>query len=271
MRAVLRARTGPVALVPTMGALHHGHAALIKRARGAVGSDGTVVVSIFVNPLQFGPKEDLSRYPRPLSRDLALCRSLGVDVVFTPAAEKIIAPDASVFVDESGALTTGLCGASRPGHFRGVCTIVAKLFNITAPDIAVFGEKDWQQLAVIRRMVRDLDFGIRIIGHPIVREPDGLAVSSRNVYLSPDERRVAPQIFAALRASAEQATPAAIRKALARHLAKIPGARVDYIEVVHPDTLAPIRTIADGALVAIALFLGRTRLIDNIRIAASKS
>ena len=183
----------PVAFVPTMGALHEGHLALVDRARAAVGPRGIVVVSIFVNPTQFGPKEDFSLYPRPLRQDLAACRRRGVDVVFSPGAADMYAPDASVAVDEA-ALSGGLCGGSRPGHFRGVCTVVAMLFNLVRPTFAVFGRKDYQQLAVIRRMVRDLHFPVRIIGLDTVREADGLAMSSRNVHLKAEERAQAPAL-----------------------------------------------------------------------------
>ena len=198
-----RLRTGrPLVLVPTMGALHAGHAALIDAARIRAGKDGTVVVSIFVNPAQFGPNEDFAKYPRTREADLELCGVHGADIVFTPSASEMYLPDDSTFVDET-ALSTGLCGAARPGHFRGVCTVVARLFNIIRPDAAVFGEKDYQQLAVIRRMARDLFFGIEILAHPTVREPDGLALSSRNRYLDPAGRERARQFPAALKEAAK--------------------------------------------------------------------
>lgn len=249
-----------------MGALHHGHAALIRYAKTLAGRRGTVVVSIFVNPLQFGPKEDLLSYPRPVKTDRALCRALGVDVLFQPAAEEIIANDASVFVDETGSLSGVLCGASRPGHFRGVCTIVTKLFNIVQPMAAVFGEKDWQQLAIIRRMVKDLDFPVEIFGHPIVREPDGLAVSSRNQYLTPAERALAPQFHAALAAASGKATPAGIIRDARRRLDRIAGTQVDYVEVVDPVSLQAVKRIPERALLAAAITLGKTRLIDNVMV-----
>jgi pantoate--beta-alanine ligase len=254
-------------LVPTMGALHEGHAALIRKARRLAGPEGTVAVSVFVNPIQFGPKEDLARYPRPWKQDLEVCRSCGADLVFAPPVEQVYAPDRSVVVDELS-LSTHLCGASRPGHFRGVCTIVAKLFLILQPDMAVFGEKDWQQLAIIRRMVRDLNFPVRIVGHPTVREADGLAKSSRNAYLTPEERAVAPGIPAALRAAAQKNTPAAIRTAARRALEKIPGARLDYVELVDAETLRPVTNLRRPMRLATAVFLGKARLIDNIAVPA---
>ena len=257
----------PVALVPTMGALHAGHLALVDRARREVGRRGIVVVSIFVNPLQFGPKEDLSRYPRPLRRDLALCREHGVDHVFHPDAAGMYAPGRSVFIDES-LLTGSLCGRSRPGHFSGVCTVVAKLFNLVRPTVAVFGEKDYQQLAIIRQMVRDLNFPLRIVGHEIVREPDGLALSSRNVYLTPEERAQVTVLRRALRrvrerADAGERSTARLRQMLARELATAPLARVDYAEIVDAADLQPVKTLERPALAALAVFFGRTRLIDN--------
>ena len=266
-RSLLRRAGMPVVLVPTMGALHHGHAALIRHARKIATKNGTVVVSIFVNPLQFGPNEDLTAYPRPRNADRALCKSLGVDVLFQPTADDIIPPSASVFADEDGSLSATLCGKSRPGHFRGVCTIVAKLFNVIQPQVAVFGEKDWQQLAIIRRMTRDLDFPIEIVGHPIVRDEDGLAVSSRNGYLSSEERAVAPRFHASLVSAAKKApSVAAIRKEAVRRLEKIPGTRIDYVEVMDESSLRPTRRAGTGTILAAAILLGQTRLIDNLRL-----
>ena len=264
----------PVVLVPTMGALHAGHLALVDRARREAGRQGMVVVSIFVNPLQFGPKEDLSRYPRPLRRDLALCREHGVDLVFHPDADGMYAPGRSVFVDES-LLTGGLCGRSRPGHFSGVCTVVAKLFNLVRPHAAVFGQKDYQQLAIIRRMVRDLNFPLEIIGEETVREPDGLALSSRNVYLTPEERAQAPVLRRALllakgRADAGERNVARLRRVLEKELATAPLARVDYAEIVDAGDLQPIKTLDRPALAALAVKFGRTRLIDNQVLAAAR-
>lgn len=248
-----------------MGALHRGHAALIHRARKLAGDEGAIVVSIFVNPTQFGPKEDFSKYPRPLQADEKLCREAGADLIFRPEAADMYAPDASVIIDETR-LSTGLCGESRPGHFRGVCTVVAKLFLIVQPDIAVFGEKDWQQLAIIRRMVRDLDFPVKIVGHPTIREEDGLAVSSRNIYLTPEERADAPGIRAAMLAAAKKKTPAAVIREAQRRIERIPGARIDYVRLVDSSTLEPLRRLDRDATLAAAVFLGRARLIDNLQI-----
>ena len=248
-----------------MGALHAGHAALIRRARRIAGPDGMVVVSIFVNPIQFGPQEDLGKYPRPWKADLALSRECGADLIFSPSAEEMYSPDRSVVVDEL-ALSNHLCGASRPGHFRGVCTVVAKLFTVLQPDVAVFGEKDWQQLAIIRRMVRDLNFPVRIVGHETVRDPDGLARSSRNAYLAPSERAVAPGINAVLEEAALKTTPAAMRKFAQRNLKALPGARVDYVELVDAETLEPARNFRRPMRLAAAVFLGKARLIDNVAV-----
>lgn len=248
-----------------MGALHEGHAALIRRARRLAGPKGTVAVSIFVNPIQFGPKEDLAKYPRPWKKDLAVSRSCGADLIFAPPVEEVYAVDRSVVVDEHS-LSAFLCGASRPGHFRGVCTVVAKLFLMLQPDIAVFGEKDWQQLAIIRRMVRDLNFPVRIVGHETIREGDGLAKSSRNAYLTPEERAVAPGIQAALQAATGKATPAAIRTSARKAIEKIPGARVDYVELVDAESLQPVKNLRRPMRLATAVFLGKARLIDNIGV-----
>ena len=257
----------PVALVPTMGALHAGHLALIDHARKAVGIHGFVVVSIFVNPLQFGPKEDLSKYPRPLRADLARCRERGVDIVFHPDVNGMYLPGASVVVDEE-LLSAGLCGRSRPGHFRGVCTVVAKLFNLARPDVAVFGRKDYQQLAIIRRMVRDLHFALRVLPAEIVREADGLALSSRNVYLTAEERAQAPVLRRALEQAAKCARAgehdaAVLRAAMAAELATAPLAKVDYIEIVDAENLQTVRSVENPSVMALAVFFGRTRLIDN--------
>jgi pantoate--beta-alanine ligase len=259
---------GKTVLVPTMGALHEGHLALIRRARKLAGKGGRVVVSIFVNPTQFGPAEDFSKYPRPFARDAKLCEQNGADLLFAPRAEQMYAGDYSVSVDEK-LLSANLCGASRPGHFSGVCTVVAKLFNIIAPDIAVFGKKDFQQLAIIRRMVRDLDFPVKIAALETVREADGLALSSRNQYLTAEERAQAPVIRRALLSAKKQprsASPAALRKLVASVISTAPLAKVDYIEAVDAETLQPAANLNRKLLIAAAVFFGRTRLIDNITL-----
>ena len=268
MRAWPRNIAHPVVLVPTMGALHQGHATLIRHARKLAGRHGAVVVSIFVNPIQFGPKEDFANYPRPLRNDLAECRAAGADVVFAPSAEEIYFPDRSVIVNETS-LSDTLCGRSRPGHFQGVCTVVAKLFLIVQPTHAIFGEKDWQQLAILRRMVRDLNFPVQVIGHPTVREDDGLATSSRNAYLTAEERTQAPRIYEALTNASTLKSPSAILKAAARDIAKIPGARIDYIDAVDAETLEPLSHCKRPGRLAAAVFLGRARLIDNIPLASN--
>lgn len=260
-----------VVFVPTMGALHAGHAALIRRARGLAGKKGSLAVSIFVNPTQFGPKEDFSRYPRAHRADAALCRSEGVDLLFRPDVREMYAPDASVSVVEKQ-LSLRFEGAERPGHFDGVCTVVAMLFQIIRPEIAVFGEKDWQQLAVIRRMVRDLKFPVRVAGHPVVREEDGLAFSSRNRFLPSDARAVAPRIFQALTAAAMEAEAGAkapaLERQLRRDLGAIPGASVDYASIVEETTLGALGKITAGtkARALVAVRLGGVRLLDNIAI-----
>jgi pantoate--beta-alanine ligase len=264
-----------------MGALHEGHLSLIRRARklaDARKTRGSVVVSLFVNPAQFGPQEDFSRYPRPLKRDLQLCREAGVDAVFLPEATAFYASDASVWISEER-LSAGLCGASRPGHFRGVCTVVAKLFNTLGPDIAVFGKKDAQQLAVIRRMVRDLNFPVRIVGVETHREPDGLAMSSRNRFLSPEERTQAVVLSQALRKAALLAKTekragkptaqgmaqkaARLQAAITAHLCTAPLAEMDYVEVCDAATLAAPTAKTARLLAAVAVKFGNTRLIDN--------
>jgi pantoate--beta-alanine ligase len=251
-----------------MGALHAGHTKLIDRARQLAGVNGRVVVSIFVNPTQFGPKEDFSRYPRPLAADLDLCRAHGADLVFHPAAAAMYPVDFSTFVEES-TVSARLCGASRPGHFRGVCTVVAKLFQILQPQMAVFGLKDFQQCTIIRRMVRDLDLPVRIVPVETVREPDGLALSSRNRYLSPEERAQAPVLRAALKKAQEawrrgETSPAKLRSLILRAIATAPLARIDYVEIADATTLQPIARVGRNTVFALAVFFGTTRLIDNI-------
>ncbi len=253
-----------VGLVPTMGYLHEGHKSLIDCA---VAENDRVVVSVFVNPMQFGPKEDLASYPRDLDRDAAVCESAGAALVFHPEPSEMYHGDFSSFVDMS-TLTGGLCGKTRPIHFRGVCTVVSKLFNIVVPDKAYFGQKDAQQLAVIRHMVSDLNFGIEIVGCPIVREEDGLAKSSRNTYLSEEERRAALILSQSLRKGKAlletgETDAAKLRTVIANTLATEPLAKVDYVEVVGWDTLEPVESINGPILTAIAVYIGKTRLIDN--------
>ena len=257
-------------LVPTMGALHRGHLELIRIAREAAGRESEVAVSIFVNPLQFAPGGDYEKYPRSEVNDEEFCRSAGVDILFRPSSDEIYAADFSVAIEENS-LSAALCGKLRPGHFRGVCTVVAKLFHLVAPDAAVFGEKDFQQLAIIRRMVRDLNFQIVIIGAPTVRESDGLACSSRNQYLSATERRQAPVLRAALvegaRLAAGGEQSASVIIAAARNVIDTsPLARVDYLELVDADTLRPLEIVQPNSLMALAVLFGQTRLIDNTRL-----
>ena len=254
-------------LVPTMGALHKAHGELIRVAREATGKQGEVAVSIFVNPLQFEPGSDYERYPRPEKADEEFCRSAGVDLLFRPSADQVYATDCSTFVEETS-LSSTLEGKSRPGHFRGVCTVVAKLFNILEPDAAVFGEKDFQQLAIVHRMVRDLNFNIDIIALPTVREEDGLACSSRNQNLNREERKQAGVLYKALRAAADSGKQSATDVvALAREIvAEASLARIDYIDVVHAGTLQPLEMSGPNTVMLMAVFFGNTRLIDNIRL-----
>ncbi len=267
--AGLRAQSRPAGkrrvLVPTMGALHAGHVSLIRLARKSAGEKGEVAVSIFVNPLQFEPGSDLSTYPRPESADEELCRAEGVDLIFRPAPNEMYFENRSTFVEET-TLSERLCGATRPGHFRGVCTVVTKLFHLLTPDAAVFGEKDFQQLAIIRRLVRDLDFEVEIIAGPTVREDDGLALSSRNQMLTAEERAQAPIIRQAL-LEATQSKETSARALVAATRQKIESAslaRIDYVEIVGADDLQPRLTIEPRSLLAVAVFFGKTRLIDNI-------
>jgi len=268
-----RQRGARLALVPTMGFLHEGHLSLLREARRRAdgpGGPGLSLATIFVNPTQFGPAEDLTRYPRDLEGDLKKCAAAGVDWVLAPdRADRMFAEGHQTWVTVERA-SQGLCGASRPGHFRGVATVVAKLFNLTRPHVALFGEKDFQQLAVIRAMERDLAFGIEVVGMPIVREPDGLALSSRNAYLSAEERVRALELSRALaeagRASASGERDAAVLRARARSRLEAAGVRVDYVEVVHPGTLAPVGQAEPGSVMLVAAFVGATRLIDNARL-----
>jgi pantoate--beta-alanine ligase len=252
-------------LVPTMGALHHGHLELVKRAREAAGPDGTVIVSVFVNPIQFDRPADLEAYPRPLESDLEKCLATGVDVVFLPETATMYFPDRSVTVTES-LLSSGLCGAARPGHFDGVCTVVLKLFLLSGCHAAVFGEKDFQQLAIIRRMVRDLDVPVEILECPTVRESDGLAMSSRNVRLNAHQRADAPRIQRALAAAAKLPSANKILDSARAEIEASPLARIDYLELVDAETLQPVPDLKHPAILAAAVFYGDVRLIDHVRI-----
>jgi len=259
-----------IGFVPTMGALHEGHAALIRAAKADA---GFVVVSIFVNPTQFGPKEDFSRYPRTLDADCALSQAAGADLVFAPSVEEMYPKGSSTFVEVPGLQDT-LCDAYRPGHFRGVCTVVLKLFQIVRPDVAVFGAKDFQQSRIIQRMVSDLNLPLTIHVEPTAREADGLARSSRNRYLSPAERAAAPAIYQALTALREEVKRGsknvqALERELSHRLVKIPDSRVDYARIVDANFLSTIDSISGPAVAAVALFLGTTRLIDNIELEPS--
>lgn len=269
-------RSTRIGFVPTMGYLHDGHLSLAREARKRVGKSGKVVVSIYVNPTQFAPTEDLSRYPRDLKRDLALCRQEGVDVVFVPSDAEMYPGKAeghySTYVVEE-TLATRMEGASRPTHFRGVTTIVAKLFNIVLPDLAVFGAKDWQQAAIIKRMVADLNFPLRIIIAPTIREADGVAMSSRNKYLVGDLR---PQAIVLSRsiamarkivsASAKPVSAARLKAVMTKIISTAPDARLDYVEFFDPETLLPQKQVQRGTHMALAVFVGKTRLIDNGRL-----
>ena len=255
-----------VGFVPTMGYLHEGHKSLMDAARK--GND-KVVVSIFVNPMQFGPTEDLATYPRDLDHDAALCESAGVDLIFHPEAEEMYEKDFCSFVDMTG-LTEGLCGKTRPIHFRGVCTVVNKLFNIVTPDHAYFGQKDGQQLAVIKRMVRDLNMDIEIVGCPIVREEDGLAKSSRNTYLSSEERKAALILSKTVAVGKELAKTEKdankVVEAMKKNIETEPLAKIDYVEAVDALSMAPVEKLEGTCMLAMAVYIGKTRLIDNTLI-----
>ena len=255
-----------IGFVPTMGYLHEGHQSLMEAARK---ENDKVVVSIFVNPMQFGTTEDLAQYPRDLERDSALCESIGVDLIFHPEPEEMYAPDFCSFVDMTG-LTEGLCGKTRPIHFRGVCTVVSKLFHIVTPDRAYFGQKDGQQLAVIRRMVRDLNMDITIVGCPIIREADGLAKSSRNTYLSQEERTAALILSKTIALGKEMAKTqkdaATVIAAMKANIETEPLAKIDYVEAVDAFSMQPIDTFDRPAMIAMAVYIGKTRLIDNTLI-----
>jgi len=261
-----------VGFVPTMGYLHEGHASLMKRAR--LDCD-KVVASIFVNPMQFGANEDLDSYPRDLEADAKLCESIGVDLIFHPEVEEMYADGFCSFVDMNG-LTKELCGKSRPIHFRGVCTVVSKLFHIVTPDKAFFGQKDAQQLAVIRRMVKDLNMDIEVVGCPIVREEDGLAKSSRNTYLNEEERKMALILSKTIRLGEKLAEDGMTNAkelvaAMKENLEKEPMAKIDYVEAVSMDTIEKVDKIEGNVLVAMAVYIGKTRLIDNFIIGGEKN
>ena len=260
----LRAARKRLGFVPTMGALHAGHLSLVRAAKAQCDA---VAVSIFVNPTQFGPTEDLAKYPRPFESDCAALEKQGVDVVFAPTVEEVYSQGETTWVTVEG-LSQKLDGRSRPGHFRGVTTVVSKLFHIIEPDVAFFGQKDAAQLAVIRRMVSDLNLPVEIVGCPIVREPDGLAMSSRNAYLSPEDRRRALVLHRSLQRvekefSAGQTGAGLLSAAGRAVIAQEPQVRLDYFEIVDPDTLAPVESISQKTLVAVAAYVGSTRLIDN--------
>lgn len=254
-----------VGLAPTMGYLHEGHASLVDKARSMCGK---VVASDFVNPTQFGPGEDLETYPRDFDRDCALLEAHGCDLVFCPPAEEMYAPNAATYVEILDEMPKQLCGKTRPIHFRGVCTVVSKLFNIVQPDYAFFGQKDAQQLAIIRRMVRELSYGVEIVACPIVREADGLAKSSRNTYLNPEERQAALCLSKAVfrgqaLTEAGERNAEKVLRAMTDILEAEPLARIDYVSAVDGETMLPIDKLTDGSLAAMAVYIGKTRLIDN--------
>lgn len=267
MRLARRQMAGSVGLVPTMGALHEGHLSLVRHARA---NDDTVVASIFVNPTQFGPAEDYASYPRDQDRDLDLLRDLGTDLVFMPPAEEMYPEGFDTYV-EVEKLTRVLEGAHRPGHLRGVATVVTKLFNVVQPHRAYFGRKDAQQLVVIRRLARDLGLPVDVVGLPTVREPDGLAMSTRNTYLSPEERRAAMVLYRSLQLAERlyregERNASLIRERMSDVLAAEPLARVDYVSVADAETLEELETVQKPALVSLAVRIGRTRLIDNVTL-----
>lgn len=264
--AHVRQRIGKSVLIPTMGALHRGHLELIRVAREHAGNDGEVAVSIFVNPLQFEAGSDFAKYPRPQPADEKVCEDAGVNLLFRP--REMYFDDRSVYVEETR-LSAGLCGAARPGHFRGVCTVVTKLFHLLAPTAAVFGLKDYQQLAIIRQMVRDLNFPIEIIGVPTVREADGLALSSRNQYLNSEERAEATVLYRAMTRVKELAgrgehSVTKLIDAARDIITPAKRARIDYITIVDAESLEPLEKLRPTALIVLAVFIGKTRLIDNL-------
>ena len=270
MKAYVRAikqRRETICLVPTMGYLHKGHTDLMRLGRGLANH---LVISIFVNPTQFGPREDLAKYPRDFERDSRLAEEVGVECIFYPEAPEMYPPGYATYVNVEE-ITETLCGLSRPTHFRGVTTVVAKLFNIVEPDVSVFGEKDYQQLTVIRKMVKDLDMNVRVVSHPTVREDDGLAMSSRNRYLSPSQRKSALVLIGSLRRARElvmggERDAAKIQAMAVEMISSTPECAVDYVEIVDPDTLCPVDRIDDRAVMALAVKVGSTRLIDNAEL-----
>jgi len=254
-----------IGFVPTMGFLHEGHLSLVRRARE---ENDVVVVSIFVNPTQFGPNEDYESYPRDFERDVKLLKKLNVDVVFHPTVEEMYPEDFSTYVEET-ALSRYLCGRSRPGHFRGVCTVVTKLFNIIHPTRAYFGQKDAQQFRVIKRMVRDLNMDVKLVECPIVREQDGLAMSSRNIYLSDDERVQAVSLYNSLKLAEDlikkgERNAEIVKNAMKEYLSKYDKVKIDYVEIVDEETLEPVKRIEGKVIVAVACWVGKARLIDNV-------
>ena len=260
-----------IGFVPTMGYLHEGHLSLVRKARE---DNDKVVVSIFVNPTQFGPNEDYNRYPRDLERDMKLLEPIGVDAVFYPSVEQMYPEGYRTYVEVVD-ITERLCGASRPGHFRGVTTVCMKLFNIVMPHRAYFGKKDFQQYVVIKTMVRDLNMDLEIVPMPIVREPDGLAMSSRNTYLSPEERKAATCLYRSLKRAVElyeagERDAAKIREEVVKVIEAEPLAKIDYAEVVDPETFRPVKKVEKGTLVALAVFVGPARLIDNVQLGVDK-
>ena len=270
LRSALAAwRGGRLVLVPTMGALHEGHASLLRQARELAGADGHVVASVFLNPVQFDNAGDLAAYPQTPEADLAVCEACGVDLVFMPTPDVMYCADRSISLEETH-LSTVLCGARRPGHFAGVCLVVNKLFNLVQPTDAVFGKKDYQQLAILRRLVRDLDIPITLHGAEIVRGEDGLALSSRNVRLTPEHRAAAPTIckslLAARSAYVSGATAEEVCATVRGTLETIPGVRVDYVELVDAETLHELTDPKRMALLAVAAYFGEVRLIDNIEL-----
>ena len=264
----LRCSGQVTALLPTMGYFHEGHVSLMRWARE---NADTLLVSLFVNPAQFGPAEDLDRYPRDLDRDKDLAREVGVDVLFTPEADQVYKPDHDTWVDVPG-LSSYLCGQSRPHFFRGVCTVVCKLLNLALPHKAVFGQKDWQQMVVVTRMARDLNLPVEIVARPTVREEDGLAMSSRNAYLSEKERRQAAHIYAGLQevqkmVNGGERQTSRLKDYLTQYYARnVPSGRIDYVEFVHPWELIPREDVQDQVLVAVAVHVGSARLIDNMLV-----